>query len=142
MVSRIRRRLLCLAALPVLALAGCDLGTTEPVSISLQFPHNHTLNTDGSCQVQFIARAFGYGTAEWSRVVIRESNTVVREYVGAEVREFWGDTEISAGEEQRSTPFLAQDAAENVQIDVMYRVIGPERTVELNPSCAGDGEGS
>lgn len=132
----LRRSLLALAALPILAIAGCDWGSTDPVSLSLSFEAAHTLNPDGSCRVQFVASASGFGTAQWSRVVVRESGAVVADYAGADVAQFWGASDISAGERQLSAPFEAPDAAADVEIEVVYRITGPERIVPLRPNCS------
>lgn len=132
----LRRRLIALSALPALALAGCDWGSTDPVSLSLEFAQAHVLNADGSCQVQYVASAFGYGRASWDRVIVRESGAVVAQYDGAQTAQFWGQANISAGERQTSAAFEAPDAAEDVVIAVTYRITGPERNVELRPNCA------
>ncbi len=136
MAARLRNRLLALSAVPILSLAGCDWGSTEPVSLSLEFVASHTLNADGSCVVQFVASAFGFGSAQWDRVTVRRSGTVLADYSGSQTAQFWGDADISAGDQQPSTPFVAPDAAAGVVIQVDYRITGPVRTVELQPNCS------
>lgn len=133
MASRIRT---ILSVLFLLALAGCDWGSTTPVSIELEFGPAHTLNADGTCTVQFVAKAYGFGAAHWTRVVVRRSSTVLATYEGAQTAQFWGSQTISAGETQTSAPFDAPEAAANVVVELMYRIGGPERgPVELRPSC-------
>src|SRR5690606_1632036 len=123
---------------PVLALAGCELGSTEPVSLSLEFEGAHTLNADGTCRVVYTASAFGIGRARWDRVIVRESGSVVAQYSGAETAQFWGQVDISAGQRLTSAPYVAPDAGEDVVIDVFYRVTGPERQVTLAPNCTAE----
>lgn len=141
MADRLRNRLAALAVLPVLALAGCDWGSTEPVSLSLEFVANHSLNSDGSCVVQFVASASGYGSAQWDHVTVRRSGTVLAEYDGAQTAQFWGEAGIAAGAQQASAPFTAPDAANGVSIEVDYRISGPVRTVTLQPNCSAAATG-
>lgn len=132
MASRLRS---ILSVLFVLALAGCDLGSTVPVSIELEFVPNHKLNANGTCSVSFVARATGFGSAQWTRVVVRRGGSAIATYEGAQTAQFWGSQSISAGEVQPSTPFDAPQAAD-VLVEVSYRIGGPERgPVQLRPSC-------
>lgn len=123
-----------LSALALLVLAGCDL-STEPVSIALEFIPDHALNTDGSCTVRYAARASGFGEAEWTRVTVTRAGSVVEEYIGERTAAFWGASSIEAGEQQISSPFTAPNAAASVQIEVAFRITGPERTRQLVPDC-------
>ena len=124
-----------LAALLLLPLSGCDWGATAPVSISLEFLANHKLNANGTCTVQFAARAQGIGTAQWTRVEIRRNSNVVATYEGAQTRDFWTQATISAGEQLLSIPFDAPDAGAGVLVEFRYRISGPERRTELRPNC-------
>lgn len=132
MPSRFR---FAVAALLLPVLAGCDFGGTQPISISLEFIPNHTLNVDGTCSIQFAARAQGIGTAQWTRVEIRRNNGVVASYEGQQTREYWTQSTISAGEQLLSVPFRAPDAGANVMVIIRYRITGPERETQLQPSC-------
>jgi hypothetical protein len=132
---RIRSRLFALSALPALALAGCDWGSTEPVSISLGFTPSHSLNPDGSCVVQYVAEASGFGSATWDRVTVRRSGNVVADYTGAQTADFWGAARIEAGEQQFSVPFVAPNGGTGTEIEVLYRIAGPQRSVDLQPAC-------
>lgn len=132
MIPRLRLGLLCMA---LAMLAGCDWGSTSPVSITVDFQQLVALNEDGSCTIRYSALAAGIGSAQWVRVAILESGTVVREFSGAQVAEFWGARTISAGEQQISEPYRSPNRGANVQIEVVYRVTGPERTITLTPAC-------
>ena len=124
-----------LPALLLLALAGCDWGSTTPVSIEMEFLPNHSLNENGSCTVSFVAKAYGFGSAQWVRVVVRRSSTALATYEGAQTAQFWGSQTIAAGQTQSSVPFDAPGAAADVVVDVSYRIGGPERTIQLRPAC-------
>jgi hypothetical protein len=123
-----------LSVLALLALAGCEFAT-DPVSIVLEFVPDHTLNADGSCTVRYAAQASGIGEAEWTRVTITRAGSVVEEFVGDRTAAFWGASTIEAGEQQVSAPFTAPNAAASVQIEVAFRITGPERTRQLAPDC-------
>lgn len=129
--SRLRHLLLLLP----LSLAGCELGT-EAVSLNVQFVANHELNEDGSCTVQFVAQAFGFGTLHWDRVTIRQGTSVVAEYTGAETAEYWGAAQIRAGETQASDPFVAPDGAAGTQVELQYRAGDSSRSTTLAPTCS------
>lgn len=123
-----------LTALALPALAGCDLGTVDPVSLSLTFQPDHALNEDGTCTVQYTAIASGFGDAEWERVTVRRAGTAVQEYVGSETAQFWGASSISAGQVQESAPYIAPDGGADTVIEVQYDITG-SRTTPLNVVC-------
>ena len=133
---RAPRRLLValLAAAPM----GCDW-TTEPVALEIQFVGDHTTNADGTCTVQFAVRAAGIGTLAWQRVAIVEDGTVVEELRGAETAEFWGSSQLMAGQQQLSAPFDAPGRALDTRIELTFQVGEADaRETELRPDCPGD----
>lgn len=122
------------AALAVLGAAGCDLGAVDPVSLQLTFQPDHTLNADGTCTVQYVAVASGFGSAQWDRVTILRNGNAVEDFVGAETAAFWGASSIRAGQAQESTAFIAPNGGANTVVEVHYEITGPRRT-PLNVVC-------